>query len=272
MKYLFLKRYNSAYDVCAVSYLKDGGIDMKDIPWARARFRLQLYDGRKDSLTRHQEFFVIYARKWVGFEYVRPAFYGVFWHIFGHIPNLAEVREQESKLQNGDGKLLFSMEEIADDVFKFYGKFIGRPLQKDISERAAGDKISRYLTSQEWTAAKRSGVDSKGIERERQKAAVALLAWFDRASPTSLLRDIDGILAEHYGAPPHVKLDEHLFSRDGKKVERCHHTSQFLTLDAAHNLDAGHTSVHLAPIRGQAQVRDGWLDVDFPWYYVLLEQ
>jgi hypothetical protein len=271
MKYFFMKSKNAAYDFCVRNYLKEGGIDMDDIPWERARFRLQLLDERRELLTHIQEVFLVYARAWIRRRNMRPAFYDVFWHIFGHLPSLAEVREQESKLPKEDGKLLFSAEEIAQDVFDFYKKFIGGPLRKDISDGATVDKISRYLTANEWTAARRAGVDPKGIGREQQKAAVALLAWFEKATPTSLLRDVEGILGEHYGAPPHLKLDEFLFSHEGKKVERCNHASQYLKLDVAHDLGDGHTSVLLAPIRGEAQVRDGWLDVDFPWYHVLAE-
>jgi hypothetical protein len=270
MKY-FLKNHNPAYDFLVVSYLKDGGIDMKEIPWARARFRLQLYDARKESLTRVQEVFSVYAREWVNRRSLRPAFYDVFWHIFGHIPNLAEVREQESKLPKGNGKLLFSAEEIAKDALEFYRKFIEKSLRGDISSDAPG-RISRYLTSDEWSEARRVGVDSKGIHREEHRFAEALLAWCNTMTPVSVLRDMEGVLAQHYDAPPHMKLDRYLLSHEGKKVERCQHTSQYLKLDAAHDLDDGHSSAHLSPIRGQAQVREGWLDVDFPWYYILTEE
>jgi hypothetical protein len=271
MKYLFLKNYNPAYDFCSISYLKEGGIDMAEIPWERARFRLQLQFERKDTLTRHQEFFFDYAQAWVRRPRFRPALYDIFWHIFGHLPSLAEVKEQESKLPKGDGKLLFSAEEIADDIYGFYRKYIGDPLRRDLSGEATDDKLSRYLNHFEWTAAKKAGKDSEGFERETRKAAKALLEWCDKMTPSLLLKDMEEILAEHREAPPHMLPNMYPTAGDQVGFERCSHSTEYLKLSVTYDTRDGHTSALLTPIRGEAQVRRDWLDVDFPWYYVLPE-
>jgi len=112
---------------------------------------------------------------------------------------------------------------------------------------------------------------SKASE-EYYKAARELLSWAEKITPASALTDLEGILAQHYDSPPHMKLHEYPPPRQNERVEECVHISNYLQLDEYRNLEDNHTTALLFPVRGLSQVKRQWEEVDFPWYRVYAEE
>jgi hypothetical protein len=270
-EYYIVKRYNPAYHYFEANYLKEGGFDVEGLTWQRARYKYSLLAERKEeNLTNYNSVFSAYARAWTSLHPLRPALYNVFWHIFGGEPSIRKLKEIEPQLPPGQGKLLFSPEEIAEEVSGFYRKYIRDPLKNDLEQQANERKILSYLTSNEIDRGLRLKEPAKA-EEEHQKAARELLSWTEKITPASALTDLEGILAQHYDSPPHMKLHKYPPPHQNEMVEECVHISNYLQLDEYHNLEDGHITALLFPVRGLSQVKRQWEEVDFPWYRVYTE-
>ncbi|TLY16474.1 MAG: hypothetical protein E6K86_04055 [Thaumarchaeota archaeon] len=60
-----------------------------------------------------------------------------------------ELRELESRLLPGEGKLIFSKKEVAKEPADFCRDFMTKPLQSDLARGADSEALSRYFNIKE---------------------------------------------------------------------------------------------------------------------------
>src|SRR5437867_296119 len=133
MNYLFVKEFNPAYGEFLMAYFKEHGLrldestTLKELENWVSHFDLKKMSTEELLLTS-------YMWNWGLHPECRPSLY---WLLDKTLrgkgrPDPDEMRQLESKLPPGEGKLLFTKEEFAPDTSAFYRKYMRNPLQSDI--------------------------------------------------------------------------------------------------------------------------------------------
>ena len=286
MTLLFVRRYNPAYDYFLMRYFRGHGIDVDEESTFERVKRLAMglqdkvgvnypwkgvYDPstHKIPLPEHETLFCLYAWYWLVPE-ARPSFREIFAKTLdkGDRSEAQKLRELEAMLPSEKGKLLYTNKDVAEDVARFYGKYIRDPLRRDMKKGARGRTVSRYLTSEELDLVLRVGrYDDVGQEKRAQEIASDLLKWLDQITPGGVLNDIEKVLAEHEESPEHMKKPEEL---KGGRLDLCAHKSEYLEFTVYWVPETRAVSYHLHPIRGYGLIEEvvgkGWQDAIFPWF------
>ena len=286
MTLLFVRRYNPAYDYFLMRYFRGHGIDVDEESTfervKRVAMGLQdkvgvnypwkgVYDPstHKIPLPEHETLFCLYAWYWLVPE-ARPSFREIFVKTLdkGDGSEAQKLRELEATLPSDKGRLLYTKKDVADDIARFYGKYIRDPLRRDMKEEARGRTVSRYLTSDELDLVLRVGrYDHEGQEKCAQEIASKLLKWLDQTTPGRVLNDIEKVLAEHEESSEHMKKREEL---KGGRLDLCGHKSEYVEFDAYWSPERQEIVYFLQPIRGYGLIEEvvgkGWQDMIFPWF------
>lgn len=269
MKYVFIKRYNPAYDFFLVRYFKEGGIDAGEkLSWKRADYKQLLLQERSD-LTPHEKLFLSYIRAWRQHPETRPSLHELFEKIpVGGGDEVKKLMQLQSELPSGKGKLLFSTEEVAADISNFYTRYIADPLRKEMEKGVKGRKLSKYFVHEEHNRVLKFRESPKTMDEEATRVAKELRARLSKTNTQRVLEDLSQILNAHFNSPEHMKPYKYLPPDDLKKVRRCEHILDYVRLNMYHELEDDDLTGILTPIRGLGQIEEGWEEVLFPWYYV----
>ncbi len=286
MTLLFVRRYNPAYDYFLMRYFSGHGIEVDEESSYERTKRLAMalqdkvgvdyrwkgvYDPstHKIKLPDHETLFCLYAWYWSVPE-ARPSFHEIFVRSLGVVdePGVDRLRELEAILPPGKGKLLYTKNDVAEDIARFYGKYIRQPLRRDLEQGAKGRTVSRYLTSDELDIVLGAGrYNHEGQEKLAQEIASKLLRWLDRITPGRVLKDIEKVFAEHDKSLEHMKNPEEL---KGGRLDLCMHKSEYMEFIVYWIPERQALSYHIHPIRGygliEEVVGEGWQDVIFPWF------
>ena len=283
---LFVRRYNPAYDYFLMKYFSGHGIDVnEDSSYERIkRLALALQDKagvdyrwkgvydpstHKIELPEHETLFCLYAWYWSVPE-ARPSFHEIFVKTLGKRDGseAEKLRELEATLPSDKGKLLYMNKDVAEDIFKFYEKYMRTPLRRDLGKGAKGRTVSRYLTSDELDLVLKVGrYDHEGQENRAQEIASKLLTWLDQITPERVLNDMEKVFTEHEKSTDHMKKPEEL---KGGRLDLCMHRSEYLEFTVYWVPETRAVSYHLHPIRGYGLIEEvvgkGWQDMIFPWF------
>ena len=270
MNLVFVKRYNPAYDIFLTSYLKEGGIIVSaGKTWQRTLHKLRILS-EKENKTPHEELYVSYLRSWTYHPETRPGMYHLIQRLLPHKKTeVEELKELESRLLPGEGKLIFSKRDIAKELSDFYRNYMTKPLESDLARGADSDALSEYFNIKELESRPKVRRES-GPERmyeEDKKTATELLTWLTRITVESVLKDLDDIFEAHFNAPDHMR-DGKLIPGSDVKVKRCEHWSEYLWLTCQRELDEAEVFLTLRPTRGMGLIELGFQEVQFPEYYV----
>jgi len=149
-----------------------------------------------------------------------------------------ELRELESQLLPGEGKLIFSKKEVAKEPADICRNFMTKPLQSDLARGADSEALSRYFNIKELKHGLKVRRES-GAERvyeEDKKTANELLTWLTKIKAESVLKDLDDILEAHFDAPEHMR-DARLIPGSDVKVKWCEHWSEYVLLACQRELN-----------------------------------
>ena len=104
-----------------------------------------------------------------------------------------ELRELESRLLPGEGKLIFSKKEVAKEPADFCRDFMTKPLQKRPSEgsrqRGSLEVLQHQRTRAPLKVRRESGAER--MYEEDKKTAKELLIWLTKIKAESVLKDLD---------------------------------------------------------------------------------
>src|SRR5438132_429757 len=149
-----------------------------------------------------------------------------------------ELKELESQLLPGEGKLIFSKKEVAKELSDFYRNYMTKPLQSDLARGADSKALARYFNAEELDRGLKARRES-GAERmyeEDKKTASELLTWLTKITAESVLKDLDDTLEAHYDAPEHMR-DARLIPGSDVEVKICEHWSEYVWLACQRELD-----------------------------------
>jgi len=283
---LFVRWYNPAYDYFLMRYFRDHGIEVDEESTFERVKRLAMglqdkvgvdypwngvYDPstHKIPLPEHETLFCLYAWRWLVPE-GRPSFHEIFVKTLDKRDGseFEKIRELEAKLPSEKGKLLYTKNDVAEDIAMFYGKYLRVPLRRDFQKGAKGRTVSRYLTANELDLVLSVGrYDHEGQEKRAQEIASKLLTWLDQITPERVLNDIEKVFAEHEKSTDHMKNPEEL---KGGRLDLCMHRSEYLEFTVYWVPETRAVSYHLHPIRGYGLIEEvvgkGWQDMIFPWF------
>ena len=109
MNLVFVKQYNPAYDIFLTRYLREGGIIVgAEKTWQRTLHKLRILS-EKSNKTPYEELYVSYLGSWTYHPETRPGMYHLIRRLLPHkMTELEELKELESQLLPGEGKLIFS--------------------------------------------------------------------------------------------------------------------------------------------------------------------
>ncbi len=219
------------------------------------------------KMTRSDRLFWDYVTSWRRHVPVRPSLYH---HLERALDepylDLKALKELESQLPPGSGKLLFTAEEVAQEISDFYRRRVRHPLKRDIDGGRVRE-LRKYLLRQEIEKLPQSR--SVGIEVYEQailETANELLQWLGGITPDKGLLDVRGIIDQHFKDPQHMTLARKDPHRE-ERIWRCEHSSELLTLLVHREVDGDKLDMILMPVRGSQFVEEGWYEISFPFYY-----
>ncbi len=293
MNYVFVKKYNPSYDFFLTDYFKRWGIDFDEMTSFKKagqiadefRKKGESQDPLKPSqafrfqkyLAAHEALFWTYEYRWGNHPDCRPAAYNLLDKILGGtgVPDVGKMRQLESQLPPGRGKLVFSREEVAKVISDFYKNHLRQPLKTDIERGGVGQELTRYFSSDEFSKVPR--INAVGVEKAEEavnRTATELLCWSEKITQETVLSDIDRVLEEHENLPPtHLREFTSTPSGPPRRLKACEHLSETVTLRRYHDLDTNVVSETLAPSRGYGitdrTMEEGLDEVVFPRYFVI---
>jgi len=271
--YAYIREYNPAYDIFLVNYFREGGIAFDENLTFQEVEPRWIFALDAMGLSPRERLFCSYLSDWRLHPEARPSFY----HLLNKTLDVASgrevenLRELESSLKPGQGKLLFSKEEVALDISEFYRKHYKRPLETDVDSGVTGRELSRYFSIEEIKRLPYvRDVGKDKMEEAQHKRAGELLAWLDKATTEKIILDIEHLLEEHSRSIIHMKIRKP--TPTDKEFFECWHRSEYVQLSGYRDIGDERTSTSLQPARGfnipNLAIEEGWNEVVFPWYHV----
>src|SRR2546428_7274785 len=252
-----------------MAYFKERGLRLDE------NTRLKELENRVSRLNREEMsaeelLLTYYARDWGFHPECRPSLYRLLDKTLrgnGH-PDPDEMRMLKSKLLPGQGKLLFSKEEVAADISGFYRKYMRNPLKSDIEKGASDNRLAAYFSLKELrpSTVGRSP-DGERRERDAYQIAVDLLSWLEGVTTERVTRDVDRIIGEHESKPEHVRESIGIAPGRVEPMKVCQHQSEYLDFHVYEDVEDGAMTAFLYPSRGflisDTVLEEGWNDVVF---------
>jgi hypothetical protein len=269
--YFFIKGYNPAYDYFLTRYFGKKAIDFEDsTSFQELRKRIVAPSNpQQDS----DEFLLNYLKDWRLHPEVRPSFDYFLSKIFddGRL-TLERLEALQSELPPSKGRLIFSQQEVAADMFSYYKTTVREPLRTAIARRAPVLRLLDYFSYDDNDALPQSrGVDRRQFEKAVKIKARELLGWLDTVSPETVNEDIASVLLRH-AEDGHNMVPVGEVSEVGSSSLRCEHDSRLVQLRCTQKLNDLEERWTLQPARGYGLIEDGWKEIMFPRFRVIKKQ
>lgn len=267
MVHVFAKWHNPAYDNFLVGFFNGKGIPFNDkatLREMRARFPV----GLDVELLPHERLFLDYLSRWDPHPETRPSHIEFLQNLFeDRRLTLPRLEELEASLPRGKGKILFSQDDVATDVFRFYRRMVINPLRRDI-EKGSPWKLLDYFNADDNSSLPYSrGVGSRDFEKAVKAMADESLSWLDKVKTQTVLSDISLVFQQHKESGHRMQPTE-ATREDSRPVMRCEHNSKLVQLHCSRELEDSEDNLLLQPARGYGVVEDGWKDIIFPRFTV----
>jgi hypothetical protein len=271
VNYVFIKRYNPAYDVIIKRYFAEQGFPSTDgLTPGRIRVRARAMQG-KANLTPPQKLYRDYLGEWAEFPDLKPAFYRFVDRMIGGVgqPDAKTLSKLESELAPDQGKLLFTEREAAGQIADFHSRYMANPLRRALGTQASSKVLMRYLSRSELDVLPdRRRVGTEKFEEGCRKVAMKLSARLNQITPEVIVSEISGALLEHESLTNHMKA----IGEGHEKNWTCSHLCGCVELSAIALQKDALPTLFLKPAEGflvaDEMVQGGWNDYVFPSYYV----
>ncbi len=275
---MFVKRYNLAYDAFLIRFFNQGGIKFDEkTTYEEVAPRWNLLS-RRDDMTTAEKLLCDYVSNWGSHPEARPTYYELFDKAIGGDgwPDLKKLRELESQIVQADGRFIFSRDEVASIISKFYSRYLRDPLRAELEEGHGGKDLLRFFSMKEIQVLPiRLTATQDEDESLRNKVAGELLLWLDSVTPEKIDLDIQRVLEEHERMGEHMKAFDS-FTRPIEKEWSCAHESEYVALDSYRGATGKRLSTYLNPARGSDAsdhvIEMGWQIVTFPNFLVVVRE
>src|SRR5436309_1368739 len=181
MRYMFLKRYNPAYDYFLIHYFREGGIEFDKSTTFDEADQRELFSIGLTSITPREKLFCSYVRSWRMHPEARPSYYEFFDKAIGGSgrPDAKRLLRLESNGTKGKGKLVFSEREAAASISEFYRRFLRNPLKMELERGGGGSDVTKFFSIEELRRLLevRQTADEEEKEKMRNGIAKHLLEW-----------------------------------------------------------------------------------------------
>ncbi len=275
MNYVYIKRYNPAYDIFLIKYFKEAGFVFDDKISFEELLPGWVLGSEGRELTSDEKLFCYYMNDWREHPEVRPAYYELFEKVIGSngAIDVKNLRDLESQLPDHKGRLVFSSEEAAKVIAEFYRDFMKNPLRKRMEEGAVGRDLMEFFSRKEFGALPDSRhADVEVSDQARNRIAGQLLDWLGTITAEEVDSDIRRVLREHEKMGEHMKLfppDPHTKIASWS----CIHQSELVEINCYKQVGQNHTTIFLQPTRGfdisDSVLEPGWNYLVFPQYQVV---
>ena len=259
--YVLIKDYNPAYRYWIRAYLKQKKImGEREYSWKEAQqISMDMAARGVDDV-----FFRSYFWSWRNHPEHPPDYFDLLRRALPTYENeklnLAAIAQLDKEARTRNQRILFTIEDAAEDFYNFYENFLTKPLARCLQGGAEGKKLITYFEYEELASIrKRGGPSPEEAEEGRRTIAVELLQWLRTITPEKILDDIAQTLAQHYDKGIASANSEHSYIFKSKYVEV-----------SAHRVPGSEKLVttFLTPARGYGVVKEGYAGVHFPMYYV----
>lgn len=292
MNYVFIKRYNPAYDFFLIKYFRDNGIKVgSNLPLQMAETIAKGLQEKGsagiedkppythlhkflDNLAPPESLFWSYVHNWRSHPESRPAVDYLFKKIFDKEPDVEKLRELESQLPAGQ-KLLFTNEDAANEIAAhFYKRYMHGALRRDMEAGAVGKELSKYFSDKEWKGLPDIRfVGPEKLEEAVHRRAGEFLAWLSEITREKIMKHIAQVLEEHSKGREHMKVSAPEPRGEGP-TRYCLHETDYVKLSCFHHNEDNTESLSLSPSRGyrvweKHNWEDDYADMIFPQYRVM---
>jgi hypothetical protein len=271
-KYTFSKRYNPAYDFFLVRYFNRGGIEFNDTTSFReSQARAWIGEGLPNP-SPQEKLFLDYVSVWRAHPEARPAFEGFFERTIDGKMSCEVLSELEREIPHDQGKLLFSVQEVAKCFADFYRKIMRDPLRQSMEEGMDGGRLMREFFSvsdiEKLRAARFRGDE---MEAGVYRVAGGLLSWLGAIRSENIEADIHHVFDEHRQTQYHMMRFQNMDEKGWHWS--CIHTSEYVELNCYRDEREIDETITIQPSRG-FRVSDyviglGWEYVVFPQFHLL---
>ena len=268
MRYVFVKDFNPAYDVLALRYFQQSGIDVDLSMTYEKAIALKPRFCQQPIRSTVESQFCSYLSSWGYRSDHRPPAKYVINEIFarGGEVSLSDLTFFESKLKEGDGKLLFTIGDVASDISDFYTNFLLSSLKRDL---ATGDPKAIYKYIEPFDEHRLP--DLRNTPRDQIDAAEKVMAenlvpFLTTVTQKTILENIRHVLDDHYRRPKHMKRPSYYLGR--KDITTCEHLTQHVWLHCTASEPDYDVSVSLNALRGSMVCEEGQVVWLFPGYHV----
>jgi len=260
-KYVLIKEYNSAYDYWLRAHLREKRIfGDREYSWKEAQGIIMDMDAR----GVHDDFFQKYFWSWANHPEHPPDYFSLLCMTLpiykDDKPDLLVTAQLDGEASKRNQKILFTIEDVAQDFYNFYDRFLIKPLARALERGAEGNKLSNYFEYEEFARVPDPRIHGQEkVEYSRQEIATDLLQRFRTITPEKILVDIEQTLNQHYDKGLAAASLERSYNYKSEYVQ--------ISANKARGPDKQVTTF-LTPARSCRAIREGYEGVYYPTYYV----
>jgi hypothetical protein len=268
VRYVFVKDFNPAYDALALRYFQQSGIDVDLSMTYEKAIALKPSFCQQPIRSMVESQFCSYLASWGHRSDHRPPAKYVIDQIFatGTEISASDLIFFEGKLKEGDGKLLFTMADVASDISDFYTNFLLSSLRRDL---ASGDPKTIYKYIEPFDQHRLP--DLRTTPRDKIDAAERVMAenlvtFLPTVTQKTILENIQYVLDDHYLRPEHMKRPSYHLGK--KDILTCEHLTQHVWLHCVASEPDYNVSVSVNALRGSMVCEEDQVVWLFPGYHV----
>ncbi len=275
MRYAFIRTYNPAYHSIILKHLRQREIELPDTSSEQDVSVTLRKLASKRTLTEDEKLLKTYLSEIGPTEQFTPGSYSLLnMSVKGPgRPDVNGLRELESELGSGGGKLVFTLQEASEDIADFYARYLKRPLERDLENGASSRQLMNYFVLSEIKQVPGLGVATQEeMEKAVGERARSVLKLLSATNLQVLAVEIEHLLSDHNSKPfEHLQLYGE--TENGKGSLFCRHRSERLDLEGYAQSEEKQVDLFLKPTRGfgiiNRSIDLGWNDFVFPTYYVV---
>jgi hypothetical protein len=259
-RYILIKSYNPAYESWLRTHLKQKRIlGDREYSWKEAQQIIMDMHAR----GVHDDFFQKYFWAWREHPEYAPNFFSLLRMVMpletGGKLDIEAISRLDAQARERGQRILFTIEDAAQDFYEFYDEFLTKPLARDLERGADRKKLLRYFEYEEFTKIPKENVGQENVEKAIQEVARDLLERLRAISPEKILEDINSTLDQHYDKGLAVASPQQNYNYKSEYVQ--------ISTSRSDDMDKPEET-SLQPARSYSVIKEGYEGIYYPTYFV----